>query len=548
MEPPLRERLRWRTAMLDGTRDPATRATMARAGAYFAAAGALAGAVSVLVPDTAVEHEVLLAATAGGAAVLALLLVGIYDRLPGWGFQLAVVAGTALATAGVYAWGTESSYAPLPYLWVALFAFYFFPLRAALAHTVLIAAGYALALGLEDSAKTPVDGWIATVGTLLLAGLFISRVRSRLVTAVAHLTDGVRRDPLTRLLNRAGLDAAFNVELERARRTDAPLSLVVADLDRFQRINDEHGQASGDDALRLVAHAIDSVKRSFDGAARIGGEEFALIAPECDEHGAYMLAERLRSEVERIFAEPPGPLTMSLGIATFPLHGQSADSLTRAAGQALHAAKRLGHNRAVISSAEVQDILARAPRGQEEGHVELAMLLSLAEALDVRDSGTASHCRRVGRFAELTARELGLSPESVERVRLAGILHDVGRVGVPDTLLSKRDPLTDEDWMWIRSHPVTGARMVETTDFDDIRSWILTHHERPDGAGYPEGVEWDEVPLEARILAVADAYEAMTSERSYRSALAPEAAAVELRREAGRQFDRRVVEALLRVV
>src|SRR3954454_23259060 len=242
MEPPLRERLRWRTSMRDGTRDPATRATMARAGSYFAAAGALAGAVSVLVPDTAVEHEALLAATSGGAAVLALLLVGLYDRLPGWGFHLAVLAGTALATAAVYAWGTESSYAPLPYLWIALFAFYFFPLRAALAHTVLIAAGYALALGLEDPAKTPVDGWIATVGPLLLPVLFISHVRSRLAMAVASLTDSVRRDPLTGLLNRSGLEPPSTLALERARRTDAPLSLVVADLDRFQRINDEHGK------------------------------------------------------------------------------------------------------------------------------------------------------------------------------------------------------------------------------------------------------------------------------------------------------------------
>ena len=146
MEPPLRERLRWRTPMRDGTRDPATRATMARTGAYFAAAGALAGAVSVLVPDTAVEHDGLLAATSGGAAVLALVLVAVYDRLPGWGFHCAAVAGTALATAAVYAWGTESAYAPLPYLWVALFAFYFFQLRPALAHMVLIAAGYGLAL------------------------------------------------------------------------------------------------------------------------------------------------------------------------------------------------------------------------------------------------------------------------------------------------------------------------------------------------------------------------------------------------------------------
>jgi putative nucleotidyltransferase with HDIG domain len=180
--------------------------------------------------------------------------------------------------------------------------------------------------------------------------------------------------------------------------------------------------------------------------------------------------------------------------------------------------------------------------------VELASLLSLAEALDYRDSGSASHCRRVGRFAELMARELGLPPESVERVRLAGILHDVGRVALPDAVLAKQGPLTDAEWAWVRAHPAIGARMVETTEYEDIRSWILFHHERPDGHGYPEGRAEGDVPIESAIIAVADAYEAMTSERPYRPALAPEAAAEELRREAGHQFRSDVVDALLRAV
>jgi putative nucleotidyltransferase with HDIG domain len=180
--------------------------------------------------------------------------------------------------------------------------------------------------------------------------------------------------------------------------------------------------------------------------------------------------------------------------------------------------------------------------------VELAALLSLAEALDVRDHGSISHCHRVGRYAELTARELGLSPETVERVRLAGILHDVGRVGIPDDLVHRPGPLSEDEWTLVRTHPEIGARMVETTRFQDIRSWILLHHARPDGGGYPEGHRWDDVPVEARILGVADAYEAMTSDRPYRAALAPEEAAEELRAVAGSQFDAEVVEALLRAV
>ena len=131
----------------------------------------------------------------------------------------------------------------------------------------------------------------------------------------------------------------------------------------------------------------------------------------------------------------------------------------------------------------------------------------------MRDSGSASHCQRVGRYAELIARELGLPPDSVERVRIAGILHDVGRVGVPDELLAKEGPLDEEEWHWVRSHPEIGARMLDTTDFGDIGDWILAHHERPDGTRLPRGPLSAEVPLEAGILGVADAYEAMTARR-----------------------------------
>jgi putative nucleotidyltransferase with HDIG domain len=309
-------------------------------------------------------------------------------------------------------------------------------------------------------------------------------------------------------------------------------------------VNDEHGHAAGDELLRRVAGIIGSSKRGFDVAARVGGEEFALLAAGSDAHGAYMLAERIRTEVE----ETADGTTISFGIATFPLHGGAPEALLRAADQALYAAKRLGRNRTVISSAEVPGILSRPPRGHHDGQVELASLLSLAEALDRRDNGSVSHCQRVGRLAELTARELGMAPDAVERVRLAGVLHDIGRVGIPDELVRKSGPLTEAEWRLVRGHPEIGARMVETTDFGDIRSWILYHHARPDGRGYPAGHPWDEVPLEARILGAADAYEAITSDRPYRAALAVEDAAAVLRNGAGSQFDRQVVDALLRAV
>jgi diguanylate cyclase (GGDEF)-like protein/putative nucleotidyltransferase with HDIG domain len=420
--------------------------------------------------------------------------------------------------------------------------------RAALARTLALVCSALALLGLAAAALLgPVALALSGVAGALGALCVLAHDHFRR-HELALLTDRARRDPLTGLLNRRGFEEGFDAELERARRSGSSLSVVVGDLDRFKRVNDALGHPAGDAALVRSARILTSGKRRFDSAARIGGDEFALLAADSDDHGAYVLAERVRGVLHDEFASDRPALTISFGVATFPLHGQSADSLLRAADQALYAAKTLGSDRTVISSAEVPGILERGHGGGGNGAVGLDALLSLAEALDVRETGSATHCRRVGRLAELTARELGLAPDAVERVRLAGILHDVGRVALPDALLKKSGPLTDDEWALVRSHPEVGARMVATTRHDDISSWVLLHHERPDGRGYPEGRRAGNVPLEAAIVGVADAYEAMTSERPHRPALDAEAAAAELRGHAGSQFPAEVVEALLRAV
>ncbi len=528
---------------------PRSRAAMARVGFWFSLTGTLIGLLALVPPHGSdMDTTGVLAATAAAAVMAAVAAIG-FDRLPIWAFHVGVVVATAVATLAIHSWGDQAPYGPLPYLWVTIYAFYFFSLPVAMVHMAILAAMFGIELGLRDLDYAPVSEWIATIGTLTVAGVVIAFIRDRLIGLIENLTDAARSDSLTGLLNRRGFEETFDMEIERARRADRSLSVVVGDIDSFKLINDRLGHGSGDQVLRHIGTTIRNTKRSWDSAARIGGDEFAVLAPDTDEHGAYVLAERLRLEIEQTFESAgSGQMTASFGVVSFPIHGQTADALLTAADQALYAAKRLGRNRAVISSAEVPGILARAPRGRDDVHVELAALLNLAEALDVRDSGSATHSQRVGRYAELIARELGLPPESVERVRIAGVLHDVGRVGIPDDLLRKSGPLTDEEWEWVRSHPAVGARMLETTDFGDIGEWILAHHERPDGTGYPAGRGADEVPLEASILSVADAYEAMTAERPYRQPLDPGAASEELRKGAGRQFDARVVDALLRVV
>ena len=192
--------------------------------------------------------------------------------------------------------------------------------------------------------------------------------------------------------------------------------------------------------------------------------------------------------------------------------------------------------------------LARDPAAALANGGFMSRVIEIAEELDLRDEGTARHCRTVACYAEAIARELDLVADVVESVRLAGLLHDVGKIGVPGSIVSKAGPLTAAEWAEMQNHPRIGAGILEDAGLDDIREWILAHHERPDGQGYPRGLSDEEIPLEAKILAVADAYEAMTNDRCYRRSIGRERAVAELRRHAGRQFDWTVVEAFIAVL
>ena len=378
---------------------------------------------------------------------------------------------------------------------------------------------------------------------LLLAG-FALHQRRRIAGLHARIADSNRTDPLTGLLNRRAFEELLEMELQRATRAGHPLSVIVGDIDGFRAVNERHGHAAGDTALQAIAQNALKWKRRIDLAARIGGEEFALLLPETDERGAFIVAERLRRATHRSFVEATPGVTFSFGVATAPAHATDSVGVLRAADGATAAAKDLGGDRTVIYSEEVARMLA-AVGGHDREELQLATVIALAEALDIRDTGTGQHSHTVGRYSAQMARELGLDEEHVERVRLAGVLHDIGKIGISDGVLSKPGPLDAEEWQEMHTHPEIGARLLSRPDFDDLRDWILAHHERPDGLGYPYALAGDDIPLEARILAVADAYEAMTADRVYRPALGEEAARAELEAGAGTQFDAAVVTAFL---
>ena len=530
----------------------------ARAQAYlFIAAGAV-GSLGVLLPHPERYDAAGLLAIQGASFAAAVLLLVLGARTPDWVATCGPFGATVLTSLAIVLTGTSTSAYLLFYMWVAFYAFYFLSRRQSVFLCLFAVFNYAAvvlgsrmfgytATGIDANQDIP--AFVLITGTIVVAGVFLVQLRERVGRLIEQLTDAASTDPLTGLLNRRGFQSVIDNELARAERSGHTFSLLLCDCDFFKHLNDRLGHHAGDEALQAIGRLLEVNKRRIDVAARVGGEEFALVLPETDQHEAFIVAERLRSRFGQSFADQPVPLTMSLGVATYPIHGMTADALLRSSDEALYAAKSLGRDRTVLYSAEVQGILALGNQGgSDRDHAQLATVLNLAEALDMRDTGTARHSQTVGRYSELMARELGLPAEQVERVRVAGVLHDIGKIGVSDAILRKPGPLTEDEYHQMKKHPEIGARILGGSGLNDIREWILAHHERPDGRGYPSRLADADIPLEAKILAVADSYEAMTSDRVYRKSIGARAAREQLEECSGSQFDPQVVAAFLRVL
>lgn len=524
------------------------RVLMARALAFLFAAGATLMLVALALPHPEADATGLLA-TAALAYVAALAVLRGHARFGAGAYPWILALANLLISAGIAFRGTPTAAHALSYLWVILYSGYFLSRRATVAQVALALAGYALVLARSAAAPAhTLEEWLLTLGALVVACVLVFGVRRSVDLTVGGLADAARTDALTGLLNRRGFEEAFELELERARRGGHKLSVVIGDLDHFKHVNDRFGHHEGDRALARASMILREEKRRIDTVARLGGEEFALIVPDTVDRRSFMLAERLRQALRDEFADDPVRVTVSFGVASFPEHGTTRQELLGSADDALYAAKELGRDRTVIYSREVVGVLTPVNGRNGARNEQLATVLALADALDVRDARTARHSQTVARLAEITAREFGLPESTVEQVRLAGLLHDVGNIAVSNMLLSKPGPLSDDEWHEIRRHSEIGARILANARLGVIGQWVLAHHERVDGRGFPAGLERTAIPLEARILAVADAFEAMTSERAYRRALTREEAMRELRRNAGSQFDPAVVEVFSRAL
>ena len=386
-------------------------------------------------------------------------------------------------------------------------------------------------------------GAAAIIGALLAA--FVWRLSSALSRALAEQKALALVDPLTGLANHRHFHGRLAEEFARARRHDRDLSLAVLDIDHFKRVNDSNGHPAGDAVLRETANRLRALARADDLLARVGGEEFAWIMPETDEAAAHMALERARKAFSSTPFAGVGHLSLSGGVCSQSWADAPAD-LYRLADGALYWAKGHGRDAGIVYSPEVVKELSAVEHAErlERGNAK-ATILALASAVDAKDPLTRQHSERVAELAGCIAREMGWDPRCVSRLKEAGLVHDVGKIGVPDAVLFKPAGLTPEEFEQVKAHAALGAQIVsEALDVEQV-AWVRGHHERFNGTGYPDGLAGADISLGARILAVADAWDVMTSERVYSEALTPEEALAECRRGVRRQFCPQVVEAFL---
>jgi diguanylate cyclase (GGDEF)-like protein/putative nucleotidyltransferase with HDIG domain len=421
-----------------------------------------------------------------------------------------------------------------------------------------------------------------------LADLFAGALHNALTFQKAQeqaITDG-----LTGVKTHRFLMEALSAEWKRSTRANRPLALVLMDLDRFKFVNDFYGHLEGDVVLQRVGHILEQNCRRSDVVARYGGDEFVILMPETAVEQARQLANKLRGWIASDPLLRDKNITASFGIAAFPVHGSTPQELIQVADSSMYLSKHQGGN--LVSSAEQGDpndrkrwkkdvleaylgvtlkrLFSTGPEAFEEIYRRLEQftrslseqggdgagdalppavvetVTSLAFAIDAKDHYTQGHSQKVSAYAVMIAQALGLTPAELEEIRLAGLLHDIGKVGIPEAILNKSGPLDASEWETMKTHTDLGARILEPLKpMTRIREMVRHHHEFYDGTGYPQRLEGEQIPYGARVIAIADAYDTITSERTYKKARTPEDAFAELERCAANQFDPEIVRVFI---
>jgi diguanylate cyclase (GGDEF)-like protein len=419
-------------------------------------------------------------------------------------------------------------------------------------------------LGIRSVVYLPLSVTDRTIGSLILASRkpnAYSRRQIQLLEKVAlqiaapienaqlyaRVEQKSRLDELTGLFNRRHFEERLKEEVSRHSRYGDVFSIFMLDLDNFKTYNDVYGHPAGDILLSHIGEIIRSSVRDADQAFRYGGDEFVVILPQTARDDAYVVAERVREQVAGEMEKKSLTVTCSIGLASYPADGVISEDLITGADTALYYAKWTGGNRTYLSSKVLSEPVDNGGvHGKRDG---LSAVYSLVSVVEARDPYIYGHSRRVNTYAVALAEAIGLSPDEVSKVSTAALLHDIGKIGIPDKVLNKKGGLNEEDWRAVKTHPRLGANIISNIpNLVPCVSIVLNHHERWDGGGYPEGLKGEEIPIEARILAIADSFEAMTSARPYRPALSHEEVVEELRQGAGTQFDPKLVEVFIGII
>ena len=413
---------------------------------------------------------------------------------------------------------------------------------------------------------------MSMVFVTFVAGHF-RHVSHQLTLAQAELKKLALTDTLTQLPNHRAMVDQLEKELERAQRYGRPFSLLFFDADRFKHVNDTYGHGAGDAVLRQIGDRASSVLRGGDTLGRFGGEEFVLLLPETNADEARVVAERIRTIIAdepMALAELEGGLntTVSVGVATYPDDGYEEQELLQQADQAMYLAKRLGRNQvrtaleAVRMSVDVEMMAFLQQEEQLEARERddvtheriredytIKIISSHMTLLERRDHAMSQHAYAVSDLATSIAQALRLEQFQVSRIGMAALLHDIGKIAIPDMLLQKSSQLAIQERALLKEHAELGAQILEGSPFlHDLIPAVHHHHEHWDGNGYPDQLAHEDIPLAARIIAVAEAYDAMVREYPYQTRRTSEGAMKELWRCAGTQFDPMVVQVFSTVL
>jgi diguanylate cyclase (GGDEF)-like protein len=364
----------------------------------------------------------------------------------------------------------------------------------------------------------------------------------RMVTEARRLAD---RDPLTGLLNHRSIRQRLNGEMERHIAGSRSLAILMLDLDNFKLLNDTYGHPAGDEVLKRVSHVLRRACRETDIVGRYGGDEFMVILPDTALKQAVKCAERIQlamaREKFRYENSEALPLAFSYGIGVYPEDADAVPTLVAIADANLYQSKSEGGNRITAKGATEVDRSLIYSKGFD-------LFRAMIAAVDNKDGYTRKHSEEVTEYSLQIARGLGLGEDFYQTIRIAGILHDVGKIGVPDEILRKPGQLTADERAIMQQHPVFGGMIVGVMPgMETVVEGVRYHHEHWDGTGYPDRLNGEAIPLLGRLMAVADAYSAMTTDRPYRKKMTPKQALAEIQRGIGTQFDPTMAETFIRV-